>query len=164
VIKNYNWNIRQWLGRFLERGRRGEQMVAFIWSLLAPLQDIADDFAAKAHFWRSNVIYNSQQGVLQSALNSLFDATDRRIRVVTLGDLFPDITLYYDNELEPREVIVSFDGEDFEAPVIYHDSETDGQADYIVFVPTELSALEAQIVAYVNRYNLADKTFLIEYE
>jgi hypothetical protein len=164
MIKNFDWNIKEWLGRFLDRKKRKSEPKALIWSLLAPMQDIVDEFAELALFWRRNTLYNSQQGVLQALLNNIFDNTDRRIRVVTLGDLFPDIIIYHDLEVEPEEVILEFDSENTEGPIIYHYSESDGLPDYIVFVPTALSGEEDRIKGYVNRYNLADKTFLIEYE
>jgi hypothetical protein len=164
MLKNYSWNIKSWLGRFLPGRRREESMLAFIWALLAPLQDVVDDFASRAVAWRFRVRYSSQQLVLVSLLNKLFDPVDRRIRVVTVGDLAPEVILYFDGEFDPIDDVVYHDGEPDEAPVVYHESELDGLADYIVYVPSGLSGEEDRILSWIGRYNLADKIFILEYE
>jgi hypothetical protein len=166
MIRNYTWNIKSWLARYLPFRRRTEEPLALQWVFLAPLQDLADELADKAVVLDFQIKYSSQQKVLEGLLNRLFDPANNRIKVQTISDLVPDVVLYFDNELEPFPQVLYFDGETmaFDAPILYHDSEEEAMADYRVIVPASLSGDEAKLRAWINRYNLADKNYIIEYE
>jgi hypothetical protein len=164
MISNFSWNIKTWLSRFLFPRRRKPTPLALTWAILSPLQAIVDDFAARAIVWRFTVQYNSQQAVLASMLNKLFDPTDLRIRVVTTGDLTPPVVIFQDNEFDPQPDFIYHDGEDVGNVIIYHQAELDALPDYIVYVPTSLTAEEPRIRGWINRYNLADKNYQIIYE
>lgn len=163
-MRNYAWNIRNWLGRIIGRRRNSEEFLSFAFCLLKPVQDLADELASESVRWRRNILYSSQQGVLQSLLNQIFDPTEKRIKVVTIADLVPDVIIYHDGEVEPIEQLLYFDVESESSPIVYQDGETDGLADYKIIVPVLLNSEESKIVFWVNRYNLADKKYQIEYE
>ena len=164
MIRSYAWNLKNWLWRYLPARRRREDVVALHYALLAPQQQVVTEFANKAAVLDFRIKYSSQQEVLKSLLNKLFDPAEKRIKVQTIGDLAPEVVVYFDAEVELLPQVLYFDNEVDNAPVLYHDSETDGFADYRVVIPSALSAEEAWIRAWVARYNLADKIFVIKYE
>jgi hypothetical protein len=163
MLQNYNWNINNWLNKILGRLWRRPQPLALLKSLLVPMQDLANELSGRSITWRFQVLYSSQQLALQSMLNKLFDPTLSRIRIVTVADLVPDTNIYHDSEFDPAQALIYHDSELDIAPIIYHDSE-DLAADYLVYVPTSLSASNAQIDAWISRYNIATKLYTIIYE
>ncbi|MCO5253347.1 MAG: hypothetical protein M9892_03160 [Bacteroidetes bacterium] len=166
MIRSYAWNLKNWLWRYLPSRRRREDVVALHYVFLAPQQQLADDLANRSADWDFRIKYSSQQGVLASLLNRLFDPVEKRIKVQTIADLAPEVVIYHDGEVDPLPQVLYHDGEneDYNSPILYHDSETDGFPDYRVVVPAALSGEEDRIRAWVARYNLADKIFVVEYE
>lgn len=163
MISDYSWNIGAWIPRRLPFKRRTDITISWLKAQLAPLQEKADEFAAKCTDWDFRVKYNSQQKVLASLLNKLFDPTSKRIRVETVSDLIGAVVLFHDTEL-PEASVIYHDSETEPVPVIInHDSETAAAVDFRVFVPTSLTGDEDRIRAWINQYKLADKQYEIIY-
>jgi hypothetical protein len=158
----YGFNISNWIFRNLPFKRRTEASHKWIESLLAPLQELVDDFKAVSDDLDNKVKFSGQQKSLAFLLNNLFDNTDRRIRVETVSDIKPPVVMWHDSELD-EGAILWHDSESSAAPIIWHDSEQTPY-NYRVIVPASLSGDAVQITAWVNRYNIATKTFIIIYE
>ncbi len=163
MITDYSWNIENWVPRRLPFKRRTTITIAWLVALLTGVQTVANEFAFKCQEWDFRVMYNSQQKVLASLLNKLFDTAAKRIRVETIADLFEPVIMYYKSEL-PETPVIYYKSEGMpNPPIIYYKSEIAAQLDFRVFVPTSLSGIEEQIRSWINRYNLADKQYEIVY-
>lgn len=158
---DFNWNISSWLNKVLPKERKTTINVSWLNALLSPIQTMADTFATKCLDWDFKIKYNSQQKILEGLLNKLYDSSLRRIRVETIADLAPPVILYHDAE-EPTGPVLYFDGESADGPILMHDGE-ESAYDFRVLVPTSLTSSEAQIKSWINRYKLADKTYIIIY-
>ncbi len=159
---NYNYNISTWITRNLPQLRKVTSIQVWLSVLLTPLQTLANDFKAVSDDLDNKVKYSGQQKLLAHILNNLFDNSLRRIRIETVSDRYPAVVLWFDSEL-PEGPIIAHDFESYTGPLLVHDAEL-SPFNYRVIVPVSLSASETQIIAWVNRYNTATKTFIIQYE
>ena len=163
MISDYAWNIENWIPKRLPLKRRTAITIAWLKACLSGVQSLAYQFNVKCQEWDFRVKYNSQQKVLASLLNKLFDPTSKRIRVETISDLTHPVVLYFDSEI-PEASDIYFDSEtDPEDDILTFISEDAAQKDFRVFVPTALSSSEEQIKAWIRRYILADKQYEIIY-
>ena len=159
----YDWNIRKWIEQMLPFFFRKVWLIAFIYSMLAPLQALFDDFIAYKKTIEQKLKYNSQQIVLTNLLNNIFDNSSRRIRIETSND---KLTNEYDYLIDDAGADTGFDfmivdGVDAEYSYMLADYVSD--IDFTVYVPISLSASEAQIKARIDFYLLASKKYSINY-
>lgn len=163
MITDYSWDIESWINRRLHKKRRTVKHIAWLNALLSPLQTIANEFSSKCQEWDFRIKYSSQQKVLASLLNKIFDPSLARIRVVTITDLMPPVILYDDIE-NPDHPIVYDEDEGIQGPILYDEDEMDSAYDFKVIVPASLSGSENRIRAWVERYRIGSKNYTIIYE
>jgi len=163
MIKDFNWDIRDWIERTIWRKWRQTAFVAWVYSLLKPLETLSLDLKAKSLHYRRIIQHNSQQMVLSGILNEVFDSVSQRIRVETVAD--QEIRLYIRKLSEgiPPKVFIRLNSEVFDKVYIRYANETSGGA-FIVYVPSSLMAKEDEIKAWVDYFKLADKQYTIIYE
>lgn len=107
---------------------------------------------------------NNQTIVQVALLNDLYDATLRRINIVTEGDELPDNYLYNRAELSAPETLVLFNrAETGPTATLYNRADYNNLYDFTVLVPTALSAQERLIRITVERYRLAGVQYRIVY-
>lgn len=160
----YTWNIRNWLTQYNSPLLRDASVIALMYSYIKPVSVLFDDFTAKRADIDRKLKHNSQQLSFAAVLNDLFDPTIRRITVATNDDVTVSVYIYNDSEeIElAQETVIYNDTELGDGPVIYNDNENSNVADIIIHVPSAVIATQlTRIVAEVNRYRLAGKTFLI---
>lgn len=163
MISSYSWNIENWITRYLRKKRRTTINIAWIKTLLSPLQEKADEFAAKTIDFDFRIKYNSQQKVLESLLNTLFDPSLKRIRIVTTTDIMPPVIIYDDTE-NPDHAIIYDESEAIDGPILYDQDEIDANYDFRIMAPAALSGQESKILAWVERYRIGSKKYTIIYE
>lgn len=162
-MRNYNWDIRDWLIRLDWRLRNRDEHIAWLYVILKPLTSLHARFLDVNASVDYRVLFNSQQRIFSDALNDLFDSEDRRIRVVTGTDDIPRTFTYYKSEVNtPRYAY--YENEAGTERFTFFTSESAQLAKFIVYVPSALSGDETRIRAWINYYKLADKTYTIIYE
>lgn len=165
---NYTWDLISWLKLVVPPLRRQPKRLALLQVFLGWLPNIHTQFLAEKDriSWLSQ--FNSQQAVLASLLNDLFDATLRRINIVTGSDSRTPFYTRNGTETIPGYV-KSYTRNGTEALAghikVYtiNSSELNSITDFIVNVPSALSTNEAAITAWVNYYKFAGKKFKIVY-
>src|SRR5580704_12272304 len=90
----YKWNIGNWQQNELPEIPRTEQNNDWLSALLSPLAAKYAWFLTFIDTLRQQMRYNGQTIVLENLLNDLFDATLRRIVIVTASDILPPVYLY----------------------------------------------------------------------
>lgn len=156
---NFNFNISSWINKILPLQRKTTVNISWLNALLTPLKTAQTDLETLYADLDFKVKFTAQQRVLASLLNKLFDPTDKRIRIATISDLLPEVLVYFDNE-SPDGHLLYFDSESADGPFINFDSE-ENEYDFIVYVPTALTADEEKIKAWVRLYS--SKPFQIIY-
>lgn len=159
----YTWNIRFWVERILPSFLRKPIQIAWIYSLLKPLDDLNQDFLDKVLFLDRKSKFNSQQMKFAHVLNDVFDSSSRRIRVETVSKSVQATYIFLSSENEtPEYVFLASEGQ---TPLYLRTKqELDELKGFVVYVPSSLSSEEARLKSWINYYKLADKTYKIIYE
>lgn len=136
------------------------RLLAFVWALLRPLKTL--------HYtWRqyreSNIYklaHNGQVCYLRKALNDQFDPELRRIYIGD-GSRYDSVYVFMESELQ-NEPHVYTEREE-ETVWIFTEGETaDTGADFIVYVPTSLMAVQNfEIRAVIDFYKLGGMRYII---
>jgi hypothetical protein len=141
---------------------RGVRMVAWLTSLLAPLQTANAGFAAWAYAMRYNLTWNGQVIYLEHRLNDQFDASQRRIYI---GDPVGAqvVPLYVYNKAEAQNNLIVRNKPEGNAPHL-DNKVMIGVDDFVVHVPTSAMspAIEVIMRAVINRYRIAGVTYSIQ--
>lgn len=159
---NYTWNFRLFVEVYLSFVMRQSRNVALLYSLLKPAETIFTTFNTFRGKTNNTLLYNGQTASLQHALNNLYDATLRRIIVVTDGDRLTDRFTYNRSETGPLWTTHNR-GED-EVPIYSYNRGEDitNIYDFYVLVPASTSSIfGAQIAASINKYKIYNKKYLI---
>lgn len=151
---------------FWRKKANGEEaaQVAFVRSVLAPVQDVSDDLLALQQSTKEFLDYNGQHQVLEEYLNDLYDLTLRRIFItendIASGRLFLD--LYLQSETDPSPTSVYLQPETNPGPItLYEQSESPSIYNFTVNIPVAISFDTDRITAQIKNYAIAGKTFNI---
>jgi len=157
----YEWEIRSWVSRTIGWFVRKDALVAWIYSLLIPLENLHLKFIAKNVDLDFRTNYNSQQKVFAALLNNVFGT--ETIRVETSSDLIPPFYVYYKIEAKPKKYLF-FKSESKPSRFTRFKSESNPSNNFIVYAPASLASDEARLRAWINYYKLAGKNYIIIYE
>lgn len=132
---------------------RKAKTIAFIQALLAPVEDIHYRFKQKRLQDWFMLNHNSQVCYLERALNTTFDSTERRIKIVD-GSHYSKEYIYTRQEEKPRYL----------GTIYLHDRSvySENGPDFIVQVPQGLEYDEYQMKALIEQFKLATKTYKIQ--
>lgn len=159
---SYTWNIRSYIERNLPIKRRQEKFIAWLYSLLSPLEYLAGDYFVLKRNIDFKTKYNSQQKVLESLLNQLFDSTLNRITVDTYSDAYAPQFMYYKTEgTNPK--FQYFRTESVPADYIRFRAESVNLRLFNVNVPSALSTEEVAIKSWLDTLKLAGTRYEIVY-
>lgn len=156
-IYDVNWEkITTWL---LAPATRRQRMLALAKALTSPINDIHTRFG----FYRVNVLYRlgitPQVCHLERALNDRYDVMDRRI-YISDGVEMDALPLFLKAESKPVKL---YKKSEAIHQVLYTKSETSiFSADFIVNIPITVPFDIAELIAFVNSYKLASKTFKVK--
>lgn len=155
---NYNFNNNRFVKLVLASFERTAQMVAWAEALTAPLATIYALFTAMRVRLNSEAVLNGQTGVLEWTLNSRFDPTQRRIRIVTLVALIP-IKAYLQSENKPR--LAAYLQSENQAKMQTGEYSEYSSGDFLVKIPADLDGQQTAIRRLTDKYRLASKTYSV---
>lgn len=159
---NFSWNIFNWLNRYLVKFQAQSVQLAWLRSLLKPVQELHTDFIQFNERINQITKYNSQQKVFASLLNKVFDNDLKRIRIVTSTESKTRTYIFYKSESKPLKNIY-FKSED-QPRFIYSKNEILLNSTFIVYAPLSISVSESRLRAFINLYKLANTNYTIIYE
>ena len=138
------------------------RMIAWVNSLIAPLQLLNGDFQSFVSSVRYKMYLTGQVIYLEHYLNDLFDASERRIYI---SDSLPALAPFLYNKVDGEHLTI-YNKSEGQAPVyLYTKEDLSGQNDFIINVPAVIPVtanLEKQIEAAVERYKQAGARYLIQ--
>lgn len=140
---------------------RSESIIAFVNSLLAPLENKRIETFGS---YRTDILercrYNTQKIVVEAILNKLYPNNTISKIYINSGYDYENVNFYYK---ESEALPVFFYNElESEAVYFYKESEIGGNdVDFTVYVPTILAAQNNQIKQTVNKYRAAGMRFKI---
>jgi len=160
---NLGLNFKEVFKHLVPVPLRGERFVAWIGSLLQPVQSLNATFADEAEAIRYALKLNGQVIYLEHLLNDVFDPSLRRIYIDDPIDT-QVITAYVFNKAEAQSPLYIYNK--VEAvnglAVIYNKGELNNSTDdFIVHVPAaDLTATaQVQMRFYINKYRIAGKRY-----
>ena len=137
---------------------RQERLLAFLFSLCKPLEDLYNEFEAFVAEMRFENKFTGQVCYIEKRLNLSYDVPLERIRVTDNGFRFaPDFFTYSDFSSEPMEVGYA----DGDSKMLWYNTSTQTN-DYTITIPIELSAEEGKIQTLANQYKPLGKKFNIQ--
>lgn len=152
----YNVNVRKLAEQIVPTFLRGKVLVAYVKSLVKPLDDV--------HYWfiqmRKDNLYimahNGQKVYLRAALNDKFDPELRRIEIDD-GNLYDPTYIYTDAEIDANPYLARYLD-----LILYQDQDLgDTAVDFYVRVPTDIAYNEYEMKYLIDFYKLASKRYKI---
>jgi hypothetical protein len=150
-----NFNVKDYVLKWLSPIRRTSDLLQFIYALVNPIHELWTEFVS----WRTSQYYNlnitGQTYALQEHLNSKFDNTLRRINISHYNDL----GFYVPLESEGYEpVAISLESEDWGEFIALEGEvyESIGVS-FQVYIPLSLNV--QLVIAELMKYKLAGRSF-----
>lgn len=167
-------NIRQYSRKLIPHFLRKDRFLAFVYSIVKPLQTVNDTFNQFKFDIKFKLAFNAQVIYLEQYLNTVYPnpyVYPNNIHIVD-SSLIPFVYVW--NEIEEQDPIYFYNVvESTVGTYLYNGGElTTGQFDYVIKVPTSVQAgADWNGVAYnelsfkkrVNFYNLAGKSYDVQY-
>lgn len=152
-----NWQIRNWIKQMLPPMVRGENTIAWLYSLLKPIETLYGYLVTFRLTILNKMSYNGQTIILRTLLNELYDSTLKRIFIITENDLLPDNYIY--TAPENTQPLYIFTKTENTPTYIYTALEYINGFEFLVKVPTGIltAAQEIRLKATVNYYRIAGK-------
>lgn len=160
---NLNVNFFNLIQLLIPEKIRKPKHLAWLDSLLRPLQTLNAEFVAWAGVQRDVLAYNGQVLYLERILNNEFDPDDRSIYIDD-----PDVYIednFVHNKVEPIPTLFIYNKAEVQPILpIYNLSEVAENVDFVVFIPTGINtdADKTAMSAIINRYRAAGKRFKFE--
>ena len=149
----YNLNIDKLLVLLTPTFLRKPKLVAWLRMLATPFHKLLYDFQRASQAELYNLAHNSQVCYLRKALNDEFDDEKRRIRIED-GRQKQRLYIYPRSANKPLYIGKVF---------LYQRGDyIDGEVDFIVVLPKDLTYDKYKLEALVNFYKLAGKRWTIE--
>ena len=139
-------------------------LVAYIRSVLAPIQNVSDDLLTLQQNTKEFLDYNGQHAVLEEYLNDLYDVTLRRI-YITENDLPSgafNFDLYLQSETDLSPISIYLQNETNPGPFsLYLQGESPSEHHFTVNIPVAIIFNTNLITAQIQNYSIAGKLFNI---
>lgn len=144
---------------------RGAKFVAWLGSMLAPLQSLNATFKAWGDGQRYNLQFTGQVVYLERILNDLFDNSLRRIYIADPAGQYA-VTTFLWNRIEAQATTYFYNkAEAATAPTVRNRSEVFvALTDFVVKIPASLNVTltKNQMKKIINRYRQAGKQYIFE--
>lgn len=150
----YNLDLNKWAVLQLPTRWRKPKMIAFLSGLIYPFKALFDTFLIHRNEDIFFLEHNAQVCYLRKALNDYFDKPERRIYIGN-GSKYSREYIYTTGEKKPKHLGVRYlrNREDY----------ADTGVDYIVYVPIYIvTNREIELVAFINKFNVATRKYKIE--
>jgi hypothetical protein len=157
---NYSLNIPKLVNDYLRPIFSKPVTTAWLNALLYPLIQKHDDFLAFKAQMDAEVTITCQVNRLRQALRDKF--LDDTIEIIHPGDYLANAYIYLSAEPRPDEYDYLLSEDHTPVEYDYLQGEYDAEVDYIVRIPSTLSAMYEAIYAFVNRYNFTGRRFAVE--
>jgi hypothetical protein len=105
--------------------------------------------------------FNGQVIYLEHLLNDQFDNISRGIYISDSPEFDEDVVFFLESE-NNEETVFYLESEGEAAVVFYQESEIQTWPDFIVNVPAAVTFNEIRMKAYLNKYKLASKNYIIQ--
>lgn len=158
MIFNVDWNK---LGsRITAPVHRKPRYLALLNLLFYPVKQVHESFLNYVALKRIEMSYTGQTMLMERFLNDQFDVNLRRIRVVHVADNSGQIYLYFESEGQLPSYLY-FESEAKPPIYLYFEGTESGTItfNFLVKIPTELTAQTEQIRGAVRRYKVAGPTY-----
>lgn len=158
----YYFNFFDYIKQAVPFFLRLPKFLAFLESLLAPVQVLNDDFSVYLKDKRKEANFTGQVIYLEHLLNDNFDDVSRRIYI---GDgqanVLPPFVF---NKVEQRPLYLYNKSEGADKFYLYNQSEFFTEPDFIVFVPNSIlgASLQVLIERRVDQYKQAGKNYAVQ--
>lgn len=158
----YFFNYFDYVKQALLPDKKKPRILAFLESLLAPVQALNDDFETYIPIARRKATFTGQVVYLERLLNDEFDPTLRRIYIADgQANVLPPFVF---NKVEQRPAIIYNKAENATPFYLYNSSEYFTEPDFIIMVPASVlnPAIQVRIERQVNQYKQAGKNFQVQ--
>lgn len=136
---------------------RRAKMVAWVRSLLMPLDNLHGRFIGQREHHLYNLSINGQKCYLRKALNDKFD---RELRRITIDDASKYKSCYLFTQEEQQDFYLDED----EVFLYTGEEYVDTGVNFTVRIPAEYEPFDLSIRALLDYYKLASKKYIIYYE
>lgn len=155
---NLKLDFKKVFVHFLAVKLRGEKMVAWVESMLTPLQSLHDQFSVWAYDLRYDLSFSGQQIYLEHLLNDVFDASERRIYIDDpLGTI--QLSEYIFNKVESQPDKILYNKSEGKKLIIYNRSEINVSTDdFVIHVPSTVFN-QISMSRIVDKYRQAGKIY-----
>jgi len=160
-VKRYIINYTKLVEQRIPEDFRKDKAIAFFKVFVSPFVLIYNSLLSFRTLLLYKLSITPQVVYLEKMLNDRYDDTERRI-YITDGKEYTPLFLYQKSELKPTFLFLKSET-GFLKTLLYLKNET-GQFtfDFVVHVPSVVSFNSNELVALVNNYKLASKTFKIQ--
>ena len=160
---DYSWNITNIVNWLLPTFLRKPKMIAWLKSLLFPLNEKHQEFLSYVDDKRYELDFTGQVISLERLLNDKYDNVDRRIFISQ--EKADEVFFFDDDDLNPANEIFLFDDNNVNVGsenAFFFFSDSSGLlTDFIVNIPNTVVFSESELRVLVNKYKLAGKNFSI---
>lgn len=129
---------------------RNSKMVAWIKSLLSPIENLYYDFIQNRDLNIYKLQHNAQICHFRKSLNDHFDNEKRRIQI-TDGNRYKRVYIYTDVEIKPKYLNTMFLRDDADY--------ADTGVDFLVLLPEDLQYNKHEMTSLIDFYKLASKRY-----
>lgn len=160
------FNITRYTNWLIPPKLRQNNIVAFVQALVTPLKVLYNSFTRHVADIDYSLGITSQVVYLEKALNDAFDNDLRRIEIVDGYYLDPVLLWHYNDQAaldESEKVTIAGYGDEDNSDIYGYSMYSSQAATFIVNVPAAIvtEAINARIVAMVEKYRLASKNYSI---
>lgn len=169
---NFDKTINQLVPYYLG----GRKLILYLQALIKPLQMISDEFSEYAKEMKIEASMTSQIMIFEWYLNRKFSKyfLDPSERIVITNGVHLGVPIYHENaDIPSSEHMVLYNAsENTNTDALYYEDEktNESKVSFIVSTPhinTELISeekYEAMVKHYIDRYRIANKTYLLNYQ
>lgn len=154
-MKIFELDIRKLGILLLPTPFRKAKMVAWVRSLLMPLDNLYGRFIEQRQKHLYNLSINGQKCYLQKALNDEFDKEQRRI---VIHEASRNTATYLHTQAENVPVYLD------KSITIYTGNEYVGRLNFVVRLPLEMRVFDLKIRTLIDYYKLTSKKYELYYE
>ena len=155
------FNLNQIIEENISPRLRKTFILEFFKVVCSPLQLNYNSFYQFYNDKKYELIFNGQVVYLEHLLNDQFDNVNRGIYITDSPQFDDDVVLF--NESENNEETVFYNESEGEPSVVfYNEAEVQTWPDFIVNVPSAVVFNEIKMKAYLNKYKLASKNYIIQ--
>ena len=161
-MMNFKINVFGIVRSLIPTKIRNQIHLAWLASLLQPLQELNGKFAFYAKTTRYDLNFNGQIIYLEHVLNNAYDDLLRRIFIKDPNLLaFDNFFIFYEAENQPTNEYVYYDLEGINEPYILSEFDVIDYVEFEVWIPQNILTTPTipYIKSLINKYKIAGKRY-----